>query len=113
MGGNRVASPPVIDSDEIIAASFRIGYQVAIQENDENARLVEDLDDAAVLCILLGREFERCEENAGNLLHDELLAQRIDILRFFARVCQGFAPQQGMMARGLRLSHSAADRLKN
>ena len=92
MLGDEEASLAVIDSDEIVFRTHGVRSVAAVKEDDGDAGAVESGDDAGVDGVLGWGELKRCEEDAGDLLGDVLLAELLGFLLLLRCLAHGVAP---------------------
>ena len=78
--GQPVAAGEVVDADEVELAPRRERAEVAVEQDDGDARRAQPLDQAAVDLLAAVDVLERGEEDAGHLAADELLAERLGVL---------------------------------
>jgi hypothetical protein len=70
-----IAGAPVIDADQVVSTSFRVGDDGAIQQDERDTRIVECLRDLPVDGVLTGRQFERREEDTRHSPVDVLATE--------------------------------------
>src|SRR5438552_9314792 len=107
-----VSGTAIVDTNEVMTSSLRIRNEGAIQQDHGNSRLIERADNSSVVLVLGGRQFQRREEDPGDLALDVLQAQFPGsfLLRPLSR---GGAPEERVPARSRGSHHALPDRFED
>ena len=74
-----IARAPVVDSNQVVLTPFRIGYKIAVEQNNGDAGTVKGFGDGPIDGVLFGGEFQWSEEYPGDFFGGKLAAKRLDI----------------------------------
>ena len=71
----QAASGQIIDAHEVEVAAVRKGFQIAVEQDDGNTGLGQEFGNSAIDTLLAAGGIEWREEDADDLLFDELGAK--------------------------------------
>src|SRR2546421_10516941 len=107
-----VSGTTIVDADEVMTSSLRVRNEGTIQKDHGNSSRIEGADNSSVVLVLRRREFQRREEDSGDLALDVLQAQFPGsfLLRPLSR---GGAPEERVPARSRGGHHALPDRFED